>query len=129
MYSKPLFHGMIAVAALLSCVLHVPAFAQQPGDANVPADPSNSPDDNRVTAQIRAALAADDSLSLSAKNVAVATNQQAVILRGAVSSGEDKERIETVAGQYAGARQVQSELTIRDYEDPASHHVAAQPTH
>jgi osmotically-inducible protein OsmY len=54
-----------------------------------------------VTTQIRVALAADDSLTASVKNVSIATNQEAVILRGAVSSGDDKERIETVAEQYA----------------------------
>jgi hypothetical protein len=56
---------------------------------------------------------ADVSLSSKDKNIVVATNSQAVILRGAVSA-TDKDRIETLAGQYAGARQLDSRLTIGD---------------
>lgn len=119
--------GMIAAAVLLPGALPEPAFAQQPGDANVPTVPSNRIEDTRVTDQIRAALAADDSLSTSAKNVNIATNQQAVILRGAVATVEDKDRVETLAGQYAGARQVDSQLTIQDFNDPSDHHVGERP--
>jgi len=127
MHIKLLVPGIIAAAVLLPGALAAPTLAQQPGDANVPTHPSNKFDDNRVTEQIRAALSADDSLSASAKNVEVATNQEAVILRGAVATAEDKDRIETVAGQYSGARQVDSQLTIRDSEDPSAHHVTERP--
>jgi len=115
--------GIIAAAVLLPGTLPPQAFAQQPGDASVPTAPSNRIDDTRVTDQIREALAADASLSQSAKSVTIATNEQAVILRGAVSTVEDKDRVETLAGQYAGARQVDNQLTIKDFSDPSDHRV------
>ena len=125
---KLLVPGIIASAVLLPGALPEAAFAQQPGDANVPTHASGRVEDSRVTDQILEALAADTSLSASSRSVEVATNQDAVILRGAVATVEDKDRIETVAGQYSGARQVNSQLTIKDNEDPATHHVAERPS-
>ena len=124
---KLLVPGIIASAVLLPGALPEAAFAQQPGDANVPTHASGRVEDSRVTEQILEALAADTSLAGSARSIDVATNQDAVILRGAVATVEDKDRIETVAGQYSGARQVNSQLTIRDSQDPATHHIAEKP--
>ena len=45
--------------------------------------------------------------------MSVATNQQAVVLRGSVLPGE-KDRIESLAEQYAGTRQVVDQLLVRD---------------
>jgi osmotically-inducible protein OsmY len=84
-----------------------------PADAGTPTAPANDIDDRRVTAQIRGALAGDKSLSAPARNVSIATNQQAVVLRGSVSSA-DKDRIETLASQFAGTRQVVSQLLIKN---------------
>jgi hyperosmotically inducible protein len=84
-----------------------------PGDANTPTAPANDVDDARVTAQIRVALAADKSLSESAHNVSISTNPQAVILRGSVNPGE-KDRVEAVASQLAGTRQVLDQLLVKD---------------
>jgi len=84
-----------------------------PADAGTPTTPANDIEDQRVTAQIRTALAADKSLSAPSRNVSIATNQQAVVLRGAVSSA-DKDRIETLASQFAGTRQVVSQLAVKD---------------
>jgi osmotically-inducible protein OsmY len=106
--------GVLASAFILWGPLFNPALAMEPQDASVPTHASNSADDNRVTQQIKSALMADESLSPQGKRIIVATNSEAVVLRGAVS-GTDKDRIETLAGQYAGARQVDSQLTVRDY--------------
>jgi len=84
-----------------------------PGDANIPTRPANDIDDTRVTAQIRSALVGDKSLSSMAHNVSIATNQQAVVLRGQVSAAE-KDRVEALASQYAGTRQVVSQLLVKD---------------
>jgi hypothetical protein len=46
--------------------------------------------------------------------VSIATNGEAVVLRGAVSS-DDKDRIEFLAQQYASGRQVINELTVKDF--------------
>jgi osmotically-inducible protein OsmY len=53
-------------------------------------------------------------LSEEAKNVTVAVNPQAIILRGSVSS-TDVDRIETLAEQFAGVRQVDNQLSVRDH--------------
>ncbi len=113
--------GLIAAAVLLpgtlpSVALGGPETAtnptsRQPEDANTPTQASRGTDDNQVTQQIRAALLADASLSPEAKRVDVRTNTDAVVLRGAVSAAE-KDRIEHVAGQFAGTRSVTSELLV-----------------
>jgi osmotically-inducible protein OsmY len=84
-----------------------------PEDAGTPTKAANDIDDRRVTAQIRTALVGDKSLSSLARNVGIATNQQAVVLRGQVNSGE-KDRVEALASQYAGTRQVVSQLLVKD---------------
>jgi osmotically-inducible protein OsmY len=47
--------------------------------------------------------------------VQVATNSDAVILRGVVEPTE-KDRVNTLAQQFAGARQIMDELTVRARE-------------
>ena len=117
--------AVLASAVLLPGVLSAPAFALEPEtavnttdklpeDASTPVHAANDIDDIRVTEQIRSALREDSSLSPEAKYVAVATNPQAVILRGAVSSS-DVDRIEALAQQYAGSRQVDNQLMVADY--------------
>ena len=125
-----LFALEVAVAAvLLPGAMSMPALAADPvipdnsasnaapnvvpGDANTPTAPAHDVDDAKVTAQIRSALASDKSLSVQAHDVSVATNQQAVVLRGSVLPGE-KDRIESLAEQYAGTRQVVDQLLVRD---------------
>jgi osmotically-inducible protein OsmY len=87
----------------------------QPSDATVRVGASNNSDDLRVTAQIRQALTGDPSLSDLAHSVQVATNADVVILRGVVEPAE-KDRVDTLAQQFAGARQIIDELTVRARE-------------
>ena len=121
--------GVVAAAVLLPGAMMMPALAADPlvasnaasdaappvlpEDASTPTAPGNDTDDQKVTAQIKIALAGDESLSPQAHEVSVATNQQAVVLRGSVLPGE-KDRVESLAGQYAGARQVIDQLLVRD---------------
>jgi osmotically-inducible protein OsmY len=123
---KRLLPGILAAAVLLPGAFAAGALAAEPetagnttnvapGDGNVPTGPSQNVDDNRVTQQILAALLADSSLSSDVKYLNIATNSEAVILRGALPSADDKARVESLAEQYAGARQVDSQLTIIDY--------------
>ena len=85
----------------------------QPEDANTPVAPAHDVDDARVTAQIRSALSSDKSLSTQARNVTIATNPQAVVLRGSVNAA-DKDRIESLAEQFAGTRQIVNQLLVSD---------------
>jgi osmotically-inducible protein OsmY len=84
-----------------------------PADASTPTAASSDIEDVRVTAQIRSALSGDKSLSALARSVNITTNQQAVVLRGQVKSDE-KDRVEAVASQYAGTRQVVDQLLVKD---------------
>jgi len=121
MHPKP----VILIASLLLAATALPGLAAepaagtpdsvQPGDGNVRVVASSNSDDLRVSAQIRQALVADPSLSDLAHNVQVATNSDAVILRGVVEPTE-KDRVNTLAQQFAGARQIMDELTVRARE-------------
>lgn len=120
---------VVAAAVLLPGAMTIPAIAAEPpvasnaaadaappvlpGDASTPTAPAHDVDDAKVTAQIKIALAGDSSLSAQAHEVSVATNPQAVTLRGSVMPGE-KDRIEALAQQYAGTRQVVDQLLVRD---------------
>jgi hypothetical protein len=132
--------GIVAAAFFLWGPLFKPSLAMEPATAKNPTDPlpadantpihaSNSVDDNRITQQIKGAIQADTTLSDSAKSVSIDTNQQAVILRGVVLNETDKDRVENLAGQYAGVRQVDSHLTVKDDESEAAggHHIAIAP--
>jgi osmotically-inducible protein OsmY len=124
------FALQVAVAAvLLPGAMMMPALAAEPSipdnsasdsapnrlppDANTPTAPAHDIDDARVTAQIRSALKGDKSLSPQANNVTIATNPQAVVLRGSVQPGE-KDRIEALAQQFAGTRQVLDQTLVID---------------
>jgi hyperosmotically inducible periplasmic protein len=129
MHPKFLALEVVAAAVLLPGAIAMPAIAAAPpipdnsaadsapnvvpGDASTPTAPAHDVDDTQVTAQIRSALKADKSLSRQAQEVAIATNQQAVTLRGSVKAGE-KDRIESLAQQYAGTRQVIDQLLVKD---------------
>jgi hypothetical protein len=120
---------VVAAAVLLPGAMSIPAIAAEPpvssnaasdaappvlpGDASTPTAPAHDVDDAKVTAQIKVALAGDSSLSAQAHEISVLTNPQAVTLRGSVMPGE-KERIESVAGKFAGTRQVVDQLLVRD---------------
>jgi osmotically-inducible protein OsmY len=107
---------VVAAAVLLPGVMTMPAHAAPPvlpEDASTPTTPGNDTDDQKVTVRIKIALAGDESLSQQAHEVSVATNQQAVVLRGSVLPGE-KDRVESLAAQYAGTRQVVDQLLVRD---------------
>jgi hypothetical protein len=108
---------VIMLVCLLLGAAAVPAVAAepdnnlQPKDASVRTVASSDSDDLQVTAQIRQALAAAPSLSDLARNVQVATNSDAVILRGAVEP-EEKDGVDSLAQQFAGARQIIDQLTV-----------------
>jgi osmotically-inducible protein OsmY len=87
-----------------------------PGDANVPTVASQTSDDIRVTQQIRDALVSDGTIAADVKHlVMIATNGQAVVLRGALPTTGDINRVQTLAQQFAGSRQVINELTVIDF--------------
>jgi hypothetical protein len=129
MRAKFIALGLVAVAVTLAGAFAMPAGAAEPSipdtspsdsapnlvpaDASTPTAAASDIEDVRVTAQIRSALTGDKSLSALAHSVTITTNQQAVVLRGQVNPGE-KDRVEALASQYAGTRQVVDQLLVKD---------------
>ena len=123
MFRKARVFKLVVAATLLHAAIALPAAAAepvgtdnsaanlQPADSSTPTAAASDSDDRRVTAQIRQALLADKSISVLAQHVQIATNQVAVVLRGAVRSNE-LDRIEALAGKYAGSRQIDNQLTV-----------------
>jgi hyperosmotically inducible protein len=68
--------------------------------------------DRQLTQQIRRALVKDKSLSTSAHNVKIITQNGSVTLKGPVKSDEEKQAIESKATEIAGAGKVNSELQV-----------------
>ena len=75
------------------------------------SDQGNSQADIETTAKIRRAVVADDSLSVSAKNVTIVTRDGKVTLRGGVRSMEEKTSVAAKAAAVAGSA-VDNQLTV-----------------
>jgi len=81
-------------------------------DALTPMDQGKSEADRKVTQQIRQAIVKDSSLSFTAKNVKIITQNGKVVLRGPVKTDAEKASIEAAARKVAGDGQVQSLLEV-----------------
>ena len=79
---------------------------------SVPSNQSNSTEALQTTANIRKALVADKTLSVSAHNVKIVTNGSTVTLRGPVASTAEKDRIAALARQNAPGKDVVDQLTV-----------------
>ena len=111
-----------SLAAVL--VLCATAAAALPEDGNLTsadvdtgaataADQSNSSDALQVTAGIRKAVVADESLSTSAHNVKIVTTGNTVTLRGTVASLAEKDKVVALARQNAPGKDILDQLTIK----------------
>lgn len=112
--------SLLAVAAL-----SVHAVAQAPdadntkvnerdasGETLTPIDQSNDPNDIKITAEIRKLVVDDSTLSATAKNVKIITEQGgAVTLRGPVKTEQEKTTIEQHA-KAGGASSVVNQLEV-----------------
>ncbi|HEX6275373.1 MAG TPA: BON domain-containing protein [Polyangiaceae bacterium] len=81
-------------------------------DALTPIDQSESAPDLKITQEIRKAVMADGSLSFTAKNVKIITNNGKVTLRGPVKSASERAAIDAAARKVAGAGKVDNQLEI-----------------
>lgn len=68
--------------------------------------------DLQLTAEIRKAVVAEDSLSMNAKNAKIIVHAGEVTLRGPVASTDERAAIERIAKATAGTRTVVNELEI-----------------
>jgi hyperosmotically inducible periplasmic protein len=86
-------------------------------DRNANAPTADQQKDNRsdrdITQQIRQSIVKDKSLSTSAHNVKVITQNGQVTLKGPVQSEDEKKAIEAKAAEVAGENKVSSELSVK----------------
>jgi osmotically-inducible protein OsmY len=114
-----------SLALSLSLLASGPAFAASQGQTTPPdntktnkqagktADQqSQDKADLALAKKIRAAIVKDKTLSTSAHNCKVITNQGAVTLRGPVKSDKEKTAVEKIAADIAGEGKVTNQLTI-----------------
>jgi len=75
-------------------------------------DQAENPADREISANIRRAVVADDSLSTNAHNVKIITSNGMVTLRGPVKSAQEKAAVEAKAKQVAGVTRVDNQLEV-----------------
>ncbi|MES2597733.1 MAG: BON domain-containing protein [Verrucomicrobiota bacterium] len=83
------------------------------GQNLTPVDQSNRPEDLKLVAEIRKAVVADDSLSMTAKNVKIITTPGKVTLRGPVKNADEKTKIAAHAKAKAGTSEVVDQLEVK----------------
>ena len=107
--------AILAVALLTSLALGQTApdntKKNQSGGATAERQ-GNSKSDLELTQNIRKSLMADKTLSTSAHNVKVITNNGAVILKGPVATADEKASVEAKAKEIAGADNVKSRIEV-----------------
>ncbi len=86
------------------------------GETQTSGDQSNSKEDIQVTAAIRRAIMAEDSLSMTAKNIKIITENGMVTLRGPVQSDAEKTKIAQLAEKSAGGAKVVNQLEVKKSE-------------
>jgi osmotically-inducible protein OsmY len=83
------------------------------GDTKTSGDQSNSNPDIQTTAAIRRAVVADDSLSMTAKNVKIITENGVVTLRGPVQTAAEKAAIAKHAAEAGGKAKIVDQLEVK----------------
>lgn len=83
-------------------------------EAKTPLDQSNKPEDLKITQAIRKAVIADETLSMSAKNVRIITAEGKITLRGMVNSDEEKKTVLAHAKTSAGTAQVVNQIEVKN---------------
>ncbi len=81
--------------------------------ALTPLDQKENQTDLKITQQIRQAVMADGSLSFTAKNVKIITQNGKVTLRGPVNTAAERTAIEAAARKVAGATQIDNQLEVK----------------
>ena len=84
------------------------------GETQTSGDQSNDSAATQATAAIRRAVVADDSLSMTAKNIKIITAGDTITLRGPVQSAEEKTKIEQLAQSAAGNAKIDNQLEVKD---------------
>ena len=86
------------------------------GETQTSGDQSNSSENIKITAAIRRALMHEDSLSMTAKNVKIITQNGVVSLRGPVKNAAEKEKIAQIAQSAARQAKIENQLEVKTAE-------------
>ena len=84
------------------------------GDSKTSGDQSNKPEDIKISAAIRRAIVADDSLTMTAANVKIITADGVVTLRGPVKTSAEKVKIAQIAKHEAGQMKIDNQLEVKE---------------
>jgi len=84
------------------------------GETKTSGDQSESPEDIKITAAIRRAIVADDSLTMTATNVKIITADGKVTLRGPVKTAAEKAKIAQLAKKEAGKATIDNQLEVKE---------------
>lgn len=90
----------------------VSASAESGSDDLTVLNQGNSPEETKMTADIRSAIRDNDTMSSRANNVTIITQGNKVLLRGDVDSASEKTAVEGMARGLAGNENVTSELAV-----------------
>jgi hyperosmotically inducible protein len=86
--------------------------SQQASRGVLPTDQGESAADLQMTAEIRRRIVDLSEISTSARNIKIITRDGRVTLRGPVASEQEREMVERIARDVAGAEQVATEITV-----------------
>lgn len=86
------------------------------GETQTSGDQSNSSEDIKITAAIRRAVMHEDSLSMTAKNVKIITQNGVVTLRGPVKNPAEKAKIAQLAQSAASQAKIENQLEVKTAE-------------
>lgn len=83
-------------------------------DVKTSGDQSESAADIKITAAIRRAIVADDSLTMTATNIKIITADGKVTLRGPVKTAAEKAKIAQIAQKEAGKGTIDNQLEVEE---------------
>ena len=84
------------------------------GETKTSGDQSDSPEDVKLTADIRRAIMKDSSLSATAQNIKIITANAQVTLRGPVNTAGEKTKIAQLAESVAGNAKIDNQLEVKE---------------
>lgn len=85
------------------------------GMTQTPQKQTNRKQDRKMLAAVRRAIFADKTLSMSAHNVKIVTQDGVVTLRGPVKNEIEKSKIEVIVKQVTGVTNVVNQLDIKTH--------------
>jgi osmotically-inducible protein OsmY len=109
------FYLVVSLIGLSSKATQAASSEGRPSGAKGPPTASDQPEndtDRKITQQIRQAVTKDDSLSTSAQNVKIITQNGKVTLRGTVNNDSEKQKIADKAKKVSGVKNVDNLIAV-----------------